>query len=139
MDSSFITLWIQGTPHWFKVYYLETNSLVSVHQREYCVYFFQASATSKIQLSVVVLGIRFCPTQSYIVLSFILYTLVFVSLSCYFSLLKSIPHGTQKDHCWYPIFYFNIWLYLVSWFGLSKGVWELFSSPAACWVTYTSI
>ena len=31
VDSSFITLWIQGTSHGFEVYYLKTNSLVSVN------------------------------------------------------------------------------------------------------------
>ena len=39
-------MWIQGTLRGFKVYYLETNSLVSVHQREYHVCFLQSSATS---------------------------------------------------------------------------------------------
>ena len=46
MDSSFITLWIQGTSYGFKVYYPETNNLVYVHQREHCVCFLQAFTTS---------------------------------------------------------------------------------------------
>ena len=46
VDSSFITLWIQGIPRGFEIYYLETNNLVSVHQREYRVCFLQTSATS---------------------------------------------------------------------------------------------
>ena len=46
MNSSFISLWIQATSHGFKVYYLETNSVVYVHQREYCVCFLQVSVTS---------------------------------------------------------------------------------------------
>ena len=46
MDSKPITLWILGTSREFEVYYLETNSLVSVPSREYRVCFLQASATS---------------------------------------------------------------------------------------------
>ena len=42
----FITLWIQGIPHGFEVYYRETNNLVSIHQREHHVYFLQAFVTS---------------------------------------------------------------------------------------------
>ena len=47
MDSKPITLWIQGIPHGFEVYYLETNGLVSVHQREHYVCFLQVSAISE--------------------------------------------------------------------------------------------
>jgi len=46
VDSNFIILWIQVTSREFKVYYPKTNSLVSVHQKEYHVCFFQTSATS---------------------------------------------------------------------------------------------
>ena len=46
MDSKPITLWIQGIPHGFEIYYLETNSLVSLPSRKYRVCFLQASATS---------------------------------------------------------------------------------------------
>ena len=42
----FISLWIQGTPREFEVYYLETNNLVSVYQKEYHVCFLQSSTTS---------------------------------------------------------------------------------------------
>ena len=39
MDSRPITLWIQGIPRGFEVYYLGTNNLVSVPSREYRVCF----------------------------------------------------------------------------------------------------
>ena len=42
----FITLWIQEIPCRFEVYYLETNSLVYVHKKEYHVCFLQSSTTS---------------------------------------------------------------------------------------------
>ena len=41
-----ITLWIQETTLGFEVYYLETNNLVSVYQKEYRVYFLQTFTTS---------------------------------------------------------------------------------------------
>ena len=48
VDSSFISLWIQGLSCGFEIYSLGTNSLVFVYQRVYRVYFLQASMTSPV-------------------------------------------------------------------------------------------